>query len=210
MAFELPDFNGRLGELLPLVILASQSPARRRLLEERGCQVIVSPTHCDEDHEGMQIIQVVESLSLRKLQAYRDSQPQQSFPILAADTLILQRDTVMGKARTREAAFSQLRAFSGDSHEVFSGFALCFAENGMLAPTIIHGSDRALVEFDKLSDSDIDTYLDTGEWIGAAGSYRVQGLGRHLISRIDGDYSTVVGLPINRISAILEKLVKDI
>jgi len=210
MAFELPVFDGRLGELLPRLILASQSPARRRLLEERGCQLIVSPTDCDESHEGMEITQVVESLSLRKLQTYRDGSPQQSLPVLAADTLILQTNTVIGKAKTREEAFSQLRAFSGNSHEVYSGFALCLVGTCTHAPIIVNGSDRASVVFNELSDRDITTYLDTEEWIGAAGSYRVQGLGKHLISYIDGDYSTVVGLPINRISAILERLVKDI
>lgn len=209
MAYEPPGSDRRLGELLPKLVLASQSPARRRLLEEHGCNVLVSPTYCDESHEGSEIQSVVEFLSIRKLEAYLVSHPGQSLPILAADTLIWCAGAVIGKAQTRTEAFSQLRTFSGITHEVHSGFALSFPDACRGSSLLLKGNDRALVAFNVLSDSEIDTYLDTEEWIGAAGSYRIQGLGRYLISRIDGDFSTVVGLPINRISAILEGLALD-
>ena len=146
---------------------------------------------------------------MRKLEAYQASNPSQTLPILAADTLILSSGMVVGKAHTRTEAFRQLRDFSGKTHEVHSGFALSLIHERFQSPLIFCGSDRALVAFNDLSDTMIDTYLDTEEWIGAAGSYRIQGLGKQLVSRIDGDFSTVVGLPINRISAILEKLTID-
>jgi septum formation protein len=146
---------------------------------------------------------------MRKLEAYLSSNPSQTLPILAADTLVLSSGMVVGKAQTRAEAFLQLRDFSGKTHEVHSGFALSLQNERFNSPLIFNGSDRAVVEFNNLSDTEINTYLDTEEWIGAAGSYRIQGLGKHLVSRIDGDFSTVVGLPIDRISAILEKLAID-
>ncbi len=206
MAYNIPIFSDRLGQLVPNIILASQSPARRLLLEERGCKVEVKPTFCDESHLSMNPRIVVQELAMRKLNAFIQIHGEPDEIVLCADTLIAFKGSLIGKATDIQEARLQLNNFSGSSHEVHSGYALYIPSDRNQTARFFSGSDFATVIFDYLSVEQIDSYLDYGEWVGAAGSYRLQGMGNNLIASIVGDYCTVVGLPINKISAILDGL----
>lgn len=203
MPFNIPPVDRSLSRLLPVVVLASQSKARRELLAERGCRVIVSPTFGDESIQDDHPARTVEQLAMRKLELYLATAKQIAYPVLAADTLIYFQGRFIGKSRDRNEAFAHLSRFSATSHEVYSGFALY---HPALRETM-HGFDKAQVEFEQLDDLSINRYLDTGEWEHAAGSYRIQQAGKSLVKSIIGDYCTVVGLPIQTIFGILGRLV---
>ncbi len=182
---------------LPRLILASQSIARKALLEELGIEVTTLPTHCDESFEPGHPDAVVGMLAKRKLQAYRNSHPLYTLPVLCCDTLIYFEENFIGKPNDRATAKSQLLGFSGKAQQVHSGWALWY-EGQMLS-----GADKALVWFKTLYESTVEAYLETQEWVGAAGSYRIQGEGRHLIDHIEGDKGTVIGLPLLQLQQIL-------
>lgn len=186
-----------LAYLLPKVILASQSVARKALLEELGIEVVVHPTNCDETHELNNPSEVVAMLALRKLQAYQKEHPAYMLPVLCCDTLISFEGKLIGKPENRAEAKSQLLAFNAKLQEVHSGWALWYKQS------IVTGVDRALVYFRHLDDQAIEKYLDTLEYKGAAGSYRIQGAGQSLVDHIEGDKGTVIGLPVNQLSRTL-------
>ena len=206
MPFNTPVIEKKLGMLLPFVVLASQSPARKQLLEERGCVVVVKPSGSDETHDKTNPRAIVATLAMRKLDAYLESVSRPTIPVIGADTLIEYQGTIIGKASSREEARNQLEQFSHTIHTVHTGYALCIPEVRASGYRIFHGVDSAQVRFTKMGRHMIESYLDTDEWKGAAGSYRIQGAGSAYIEQIIGDYTTVVGLPIDAIFDILQKL----
>nr|WP_320130385.1 Maf family protein [uncultured Sphaerochaeta sp.] len=182
---------------MPKLILASQSPARKKLLEDLGIIVSVSPTDCDESHGQEAPSDIVNLLARRKLDAFKAMHPLYTLPVLTCDTLVFCDGNLIGKAATRKEAFSQLASFCGKTQAVFSGWALWYRDK------LYSDTDIAYVTFKQLNCKIIDDYLDTKEWIGAAGSYRIQGRGKELVSEIVGDFTTVIGLPLSQISEIL-------
>lgn len=186
-----------LSMLLPQVILASASPARRRLLEAEGVEVFQVASNTSEIQQGQTLAEIVESLALQKLEAIRRRTDLPPWPIVAADTLI-------GKSNTRSEALEKLQRFSGRTHLVYSGYALYLPATGKT----ISGAEKTSVHFKALSLSELEEYLDTGEYLGVAGCYQIQQQGSRLIEGILGYESVVVGLPIETIFAILDQRVK--
>jgi len=183
--------------LLPSLILASGSVARKALLESLGVQVRVHATGSDETHSETDPAKVTELLAKRKLATFREVHPSYEIPVLSCDTMISFQGSLIGKPKDRGEAFAQLSQFDGRKHEVHSGWALWYQDH------LYSGTDLAVVCFKRLGEERIRSYLETGEWRGAAGSYRLQGAGRDLVERIDGDEATVIGLPLLQISEIL-------
>ena len=197
------DYHNQLHTIIPELILASQSIARRSLLESYGCIVHVSPTHVDESHPSNVGLHVVQALAQRKLQHFLQEYPNPSLPVLTADTLISLDGKLVGKAEDARSAYDQIALFNGRAHAVCSGFALYLPASQEIEERVLSGSDEAIVTFAHMSDSEITQYIETGDWVGAAGSYRIQGEAKRFITNITGDITTVVGLPIQAISAIL-------
>ncbi len=185
------------------IILASKSLGRKLLLEEAGFEVIIRPTLSDEEHIRTSVSQSVQLLAQRKLHSFLLLEPNPAYPVLASDTLLAFQNDELGQPLDKEAARSQLTALSGKTHSVFSAWALW--ANG----STYTGVDRTEVQFKELTKHAIDSYLDTNEWVGAAGSYRYQGLGKELVESITGDESTVIGLPMNQIFGILAKALPE-
>ncbi len=183
------------------VVLASQSVARKALLESLGLTVITHPTYSDESHDEEDYREATKKIALRKLHSYVESHGDSAYPIIAADTMVRVDSHILGKPIDRDDAASQLSLLSGRVHSVCSGFAMFLPSMNR----IYSGFDETFVTFHLLNHVDIENYLDTGEYIGAAASYRIQEKGEQLISSIDGDITSVVGLPIMAISAILTK-----
>ena len=119
--------------------------------------------------------------------------------MLGVDTDVFLDGRRLGKAETAAAAGSMLATLAGREHEVVSG--LCLRGDGW---DELHRV-VTVVEFRPLSPTDVDRYVASGEWEGRAGAYAVQGLGATLVSRIDGDYLNVVGLPV----ALLVRLLAE-
>lgn len=188
--------------LIPRLILASQSSGRLQLLEDLGCQVIVMPTYIDESYPPKETREIVALLAKRKLEGYFEQYTPPLLPLLAADTLIDCEGEIVGKGGNAGEAKAILERLSGRSHTVYSAYALYLPS----IETTLEGVEGAKVTFKPLSEKEIDNYLLVGEWQGAAGAYRIQGGAAPFIDSIEGEISTVVGLPIEAISAILKQL----
>lgn len=218
-----------LAQAIPRLVLASASPARKMELVNAGIEVIVRPTDADEQVPQIVPQEKVMAITRRKMDAYLDRQ-KPLLPVLTCDTMIAFAGEMIGKPKDRAQAYEQLKAFSGASHEVYTGWALAFPTGSLqlndrqgkedeVRPLYFHESrseegieviwyyDHARVEFHPLTETALQAYLDCGEWKGAAGSYRIQGRGAALIKSIHGDYATVVGLPISMISGIVSNTV---
>ncbi len=118
---------------------------------------------------------------------------QPSAAVLGVDTIVSLGATIYGKPADRAAAGQTLRTLSGRQHAVISG--LCLIEPGPPERRRTAAA-RTLVEFRRLSEATIDSYLDCGEWRDRAGGYAIQGRGALLVRAIEGDYLNVVGLPV--------------
>ncbi|NLE14586.1 MAG: septum formation protein Maf [Spirochaetales bacterium] len=186
-----------LSHMLPRLILASQSVARKALLQELGIEVATCPTHSDETFDMSDPADVVGTLARRKLHSYQIEHPSYTLPVLCCDTLIWFEGRLIGKPADRSDARNQLQSFSGKAQQVYSGWALWYENQ------VFWDADQALVWFKDLDEPAIEAYLATREWEGAAGSYRIQGLGHHLVDRIEGDKGTVIGLPVEQLTRVL-------
>ncbi len=179
---------------LPFVILASRSPRRRHLLELMGARFVARPSHVDEvHHPGEPPDAMVERLSLEK--ALATDHPEAGV-VLGSDTVVVLDDEILGKPADTEEAMSMLRRLSGNTHTVFTGFAL--VDTRTARRTVGHELTR--VTFRALSEEEIRHYVRGGSPFDKAGSYGIQDdFGAVFIERIDGDYYTVVGLPLARV-----------
>jgi septum formation protein len=186
------------------IILASASPARKSILEQAGFRVTVMPTFADEEIVHAFPGDSVEHLAKHKLSVLLNSKaiPENiAVPVITADTMVVYNDEIFGKPDSCQKAYIMLSALSGNSHSVYSGYAVYFPDEQIM----YSGWDRADITFFSLTEKEIEDYLQSGEWDCAAGAYRIQGIGMRLISSIKGSYFTVAGLPIHEIFGILRK-----
>jgi len=184
------------------IILASASPRRHALLAQLGLTFDVSVSDVDETAHGTAFEQVGE-LALRKALAVRDSiQKQSDAIIIAADTLVAVDGRVLAKPADAADAFDMLKTLSGRGHTVYTGVALIKIDT---SDEIITFTESADVHFRTLIDAEIRGYIATGEPFDKAGAYGVQDIGGCLVERVEGDYYTVVGLPLARLVVALAK-----
>jgi len=113
--------------------------------------------------------------------------------VLVADTIVVDGSKILGKPADRVDAFRMIRSLSGRPHEVLTRFAL--ASDAAPSVPVHQETVRTVVHFRNLTDSEITRYVDTGEGLDKAGAYAAQGIGAFLVSRIDGSFYNVVGLP---------------
>ena len=170
------------------ICLASASPRRAEILSALGLNYTIHPTDADETlPSGISPQEAVLLLSKRKASCIPDS----NTPILAADTLVYMDGCLFGKPANNDDAVRMLHSLSGRTHQVFTGITLVC--NGEIYSDVCATS----VTFRRLSPEDINAYVQTGEPIGKAGAYGIQGRGGMLIRQIRGDYFNVVGLPVS-------------
>jgi septum formation protein len=186
------------------IILASASPRRREYFQLLGLPFTVLPVQVDETPgEASQEGRVwAEELALRKAGHARALPEGKDAPwIFAADTLVSLDGNIYGKPRDRAEAGETLSLLSGREHRVITAMAL--HKGG--EKTARCRSAVSTVNFAPLSEGEIQWYLDSGEWQGAAGAYRIQGLGACFVSSIAGSYSAIVGLPIREFYVMLRE-----
>ncbi|MGP1432219.1 MAG: Maf family protein [Treponema sp.] len=183
------------------IILASKSPQRQDILRRLNIPFICIPAETDEFFDtDLSPEQAVENIALRKAEAVLRSPLKINTPwIIAADTLIFSQGQPMGKPTDAEHARAMLRSYSGTSHRVITAIC-CYDEKLRHISTRTNSSE---VFFKTLSDPEIEWFLSTGEWQGAAGGYRIQGTAACFITKINGSYSGIVGLPIYELYDIL-------
>jgi septum formation protein len=184
------------------VILASESPRRRVLLEQIRLQfeVAVSPAEETVD-DSPPPARLVRRLAARKATPVATTHP--SALVLAADTVVAHQDDILEKPSSPAHARRMLRRLSDTTHQVHTGFALHHAASERQVAAV----DTTTVAFAPLSDEEIDAYVDTGSPLDKAGGYGIQDHTAPLfVKHITGDYYTVVGLPLR---ALYERLLDD-
>lgn len=183
------------------LVLASQSPRRRQLLANLGLKFDIIPPLVEETLEPWDSpIEYAERLSLYK--ARNVATVARDAVVIAADTIVVSEDQILGKPGTPEEALAMLRLLSGRKHQVITGVAVIDVPTGRE----LVESEVTRVEFRDLSDEQIRCYVATGEPMDKAGAYGIQGYGALLVSRIEGCYYNVVGLPLARLDAMLSRL----
>lgn len=182
------------------IILASQSPRRRELLAQMGVpQFEVVPALGEEiASPGLSSAQLVEVLSRQKAEEVA-VQAGPDDVVIAADTVVAVDGAVLGKPRDPADAARMLSLLSGRAHTVYTGVTV---RRGTFSRT---AHEATQVRFRPLTQSEISAYIATGEPMDKAGAYGVQGLGALLVERLDGDFFNVMGLPVLRLSRMLER-----
>jgi septum formation protein len=179
------------------VVLASQSPRRRELLTLIGIEHSVQPANIDErQFPGEEPRAHAERLARGKAGAI--SAP--GAVTIGSDTIVVVDGDVLGKPADDADATGMLRRLSGRSHTVITAVAVRFQER------LVSDVEEVTVTFRSLSDEDITAYIATREPMDKAGAYGIQGYGATIVERVDGDYFSVMGLPLNRLARLLESL----
>jgi septum formation protein len=181
----------------PPLLLASRSPQRRAILEQLGVPFEVVVPRYEEEQAGGGPLETVREHARGKARSVADVA--RGEPALGVDTEVVLDGRVFGKPADPTEAEAMLEDLGGRTHEVVSG--VCLVTRAW--EVVEH--DVTLVTFRPLDARDLAAYVGTGEWQGRAGGYAIQGRGAGLVSRIEGDYLNVVGLP----GALLVRLLAD-
>jgi septum formation protein len=185
----------------PRLYLASASPRRRDLLAQVGLAAEPLVQDIDESqHAGEAPEAYVTRLARQKAQAaLRDPRRRLPLPVVAADTTVVCAGEVLGKPATLDEARRMLRLLSGRTHQVLTAVAVAHGSECEVALVVTQ------VRFRELGAAEIDAYWATGEPRDKAGAYGIQGLAAMFVSRIEGSYSGVMGLPLFETLQLLRK-----
>jgi septum formation protein len=176
------------------IILASTSPRRKEILSMTRLEFEVVASEYEEDMtENLPPSELAKKLSLGKAEdiakKYDDA------IIIAADTFVTLDGKVLGKPYTPEKAKEMLSFMSGKTHTCITGFTIIDTDSKKTISEAVVTN----VYFKPLTDSEIDTYIASGEPLDRSGSYAIQGLGGVFVEKLDGDFFNVMGLPLNRL-----------
>ena len=186
-------------EKMAHIILASSSPRRQELLKQLGLAFVSYAPDIDESVQSNETVEsYVERLAREKANSVLQQFPQSI--VIAADTSLSVDGKIIGKPESKQHAFDIWSVLSGRSHDVFSGVCVA-ASNGIYSCVV-----KTSVEFQSLSMTDMEAYWATGEPIGKAGAYAIQGIAAQFIPRIQGSYSNVVGLPLFETIQLLKRV----
>ena len=179
-------------------IVASASPRRKELLSMAGFEFEIIPSDADETlPENMGAYEAVKELSKRK--AFSVWEENRDAVVLGCDTVVALDDIILGKPENEEEAEKMLTTLSGKEHFVYSG--VCITDGEKTRQFV--GSAR--VKFYELSKETIKSYIATKDPMDKAGSYGIQGIGSVLVEKIEGDYFTIVGLPLAETARVLKE-----
>lgn len=193
-----------------LVYLASQSPRRSQLLTQIGVRHELLLADATEDAEALEnvlpgeapktYVQRVTRLKMKAAQARLASRSLVPAPVLCADTTVALGRVIYGKPADADDAVRMLRELAGRSHRVMTAVAIGYGER------VVSACSESWVTFAPMTDAEIRTYVVSGEPLGKAGAYAVQGLAAIHISRISGSYTGIMGLPLFETAQLLKVL----
>ncbi|MBE6696579.1 MAG: septum formation protein Maf [Ruminococcaceae bacterium] len=190
------------------IILASKSPRRKEILSSLGIKFDIIVSEADESSSSHDPAELVSILSERKGMAVAEklkSTANEDTLIISSDTVVALDGAIFGKPSDTEEAESMIRELSGKAHSVFSGISLILISKDK---TVKSATDfeKTVVTFKKMTDKDISLYLSLENVLDKAGAYAIQGAASLWIDGIKGNYFNVVGLPVNKIAPLAEKL----
>jgi septum formation protein len=191
------------------IYLASRSPRRRELLHQVGIAFEILPLRDDLQHDAevdempmaheepiayvLRIARAKAVMGWRQIMAHRLPH----HPVLAADTTVVLDDEIIGKPDNAEHARILLRRLSGKAHQVLTAIAVAYADR------IETALSTSTVEFRELGNEEIRRYVASGEPLGKAGAYAIQGRAAVFVRAMSGSYSGIVGLPLHEVSELL-------
>ena len=181
------------------IVLKSNSPRRKEILLREGYKFIVKPQDIDEVMDKNQT-PYENTKRVALLKAEKNKEEDYGKIIIGCDTIVTLDGVIYGKPQDRADAYRMLKTFSGRCQEVASGVAIIYKEH------LYNFYVVSKVYFKKLTDEDINSYLDTDEPYDKAGSYAIQGIGRRLISHYEGELDNIIGLPIKEIKEVLGEI----
>ncbi|XP_031636838.1 uncharacterized protein LOC116349500 [Contarinia nasturtii] len=197
------------------IVLASSSPRRKELLKIIGLNVESCASTFEENLDPKDFnsfSEFVEETALQKVlevtnrldaEAEIDGKSKADI-VIGADTMVALNGEMYGKPKNKEDAIETLNKLNGKTNVVFTGVAIKYGDH------IEKFTESTEVQFGKLTTEQIQAYVDTGEPLDKAGSYGIQHIGSTLVERINGDFFTVIGLPVYRLSFTLHKLYKEL
>jgi septum formation protein len=194
--------------MLNKIILASKSKVRKDILDNNNILSDVKPSNVDEDIVKKSLIKEkaspeIISKNLAELKANKVSLIELDQLVLGADSVIDLEGELISKPESREEALFILKKMNGRKHSLIS--SVCISKNGSM---IWNHTDKATLTMKKFSDEDLRKYLSkiSDEALYAYNVYQIEGAGRNLFSKIEGDENTIMGLPIKKIKEYLNKI----
>ena len=187
------------------LILASASPRRAEVLRDAGFEFEIQPANVDESRLPNEAVEAyVRRVATAKADVIAQANLSDGTPaiVIAADTVVLAGQEILPKPKDAEDARRMLRLLSASTHEVLTGLFVIRAYDGISFTHV----ERTRVEFTRLSETDIDSYIQTKEPFDKAGAYGIQGVGGRFVRRIGGCYFNVMGLPLSRLWEILRQM----
>ncbi len=186
------------GYIMKEIILASQSPRRKELLEKCNVSFLCDPAAIDETlHTDLSLAEAVAELSYRKAASVLERHPEAL--VIGSDTIVTIHDRVLGKPKDEEEAYAMLESLQGNTHQVITGICFLSQERKYVDKVVSH------VTFASMEPAEILAYIATGEYKDKAGAYGIQGFGGRYIEHIDGDYYAIMGLPLHLVYKELQK-----
>ena len=189
------------------IILASKSEVRKQILEKNKINCVVKPSNVDEDNVKESLLKEkatpeIISKNLAELKANKISQKMAGELVLGADSVIDLNGKIISKPVNRNEALQILKDLNGQTHHLIS--SVCISQNGSM---IWNYSDKASLTMKHMSEKELKIYLAkiSDEALYAYNVYQIEGEGRSLFSRIDGDEDTIMGLPVKKIKEYLNK-----
>ena len=194
--------------MLEEIILASKSLVRKKILEENGIKCIVEPSNIDEDLVKESLLKEnvspkLISKNLAELKANKVSQKKNGNLVLGADSVINFNEKIISKPSNRDEALAILQKLNGQKHQLIS--SVCISKNGSM---IWNYTDIAVLTMKQMSNQELKSYLTKikDKELYAYNVYQIEGEGRSLFSKIEGNENTIMGLPIKQIKEYLNNL----
>jgi septum formation protein len=173
------------------LVLASISPRRKAILQQIGIPFESAGSMIDETpYKEMKPADSACNIAIKKVESIQDAYRNRW--ILGADTIVVINNTIFGKPKDSEECKDMLLSLKGKTHEVITGFCIHDPRKQLVHREAV----MTKVAIKKLSDTEIEAYINTGEPFGKAGAYAIQGIGSFMIEGINGSYTNVVGLPV--------------
>lgn len=188
------------------IILASQSPRRRELLEMLGYPFEVKVSEAEEKITSTNPAQVTEELSCQKAETVAEMI--QEGLVIGADTVVSQDNKILGKPMDRQDAREMIQILQGRNHKVYTGVTVIERKAGREVRRVTF-SEETIVKVASMTSKEVEEYISLPEPYDKAGGYAIQGTFAKYIQGIEGDYFNVVGLPIHRLYKVLKEFVVD-
>jgi septum formation protein len=185
------------------LVLASASPRRRELLEQLGLVLEVTPANVDETpRPSERPADYVRRVAAAKCDAVANNRPadRPPLPVLAADTIVIVDDQILGQPADEADARRMLQLLAGRRHDVTTAYRISFGGR------MLERAVTTTVSFRALRPAEVDAYVASGEWRGKAGGYAVQGRAGAFVPELRGSHTNVIGLPVAEVLADLQAL----